>query len=569
MIGTIRRHTKWLWWGIIVATISTFVFYLSPSQRLGSGYHDSSNPDLGSINGEPITPAQLRAAEREARLFYFLRTHTWPDPSDQNKQILHMAEQGLVVQSILKEDKIIATTDAAARFTKQIFGVPPDQAMPLDKFNEWVQNELMHKGELNLDDFDRFARHQAAQDYLMSLFGMSGKLITPKEAEFFYRRENESMVTEVASFPTTNYYAATAPTEADLQNYFTNRLAEYRLPDRVQINYVLFDPTSSNYMAKADKLVGTNVDEKAAELYHQQGPDVFKDESGQPLTEAEAEAKIKKQMRLYAAFQEARKAANEFLAALSEGHDDAHPYAASDLEKLAKARNLAFKTTEPFDEKTGSKDLDLPAKAMHVLFSLRADAPDDLEKSMLYVPSPLVGETNVYVAGLQLRLPSQLQTLAAVRDQVVKDYREAKALALAKDAGEQFAGAVQAGLTQGKTFDAVCAAQKVKPEMLPPFALVTTNLPAGWDKSSFQHLQEAVFSVPTDQSSKYIPTTDGGLVAYVKTRLAADEDRMKQELPFYLARMREQRQIAAYQEWLNRQIQLRLIPPPGDQGNAG
>ena len=259
MIGTIRRHQKWLWGVIITATIFSFVWYFSPNQRYGSGagFRDSSAPDLGSVNGEPITADQLRAAEREARLFYFLRAHTWPDSSDQNKQIRHMAEQGLVIQSILKDYKIIATTDAADRFTKQIFGVPPGQAMPQDKFNDWVQNELMSKGGLVWEDFDRFARHQAAQDYLMALFGMSGKLITPNEEEFFYRRENEPIVTEVVSFLATNFYSATVPSETNLQDYFAKHEAEYRLPDRVQINYVLFDP--SNFMAKALQLVGTNV----------------------------------------------------------------------------------------------------------------------------------------------------------------------------------------------------------------------------------------------------------------------------------------------------------------------
>jgi len=43
-----------------------------------------------------------------------------------------------------------------------------------------------------LDDFARFARHQAANQQLVTLFGMSGKLITPKEAEHFYRRDTSS-----------------------------------------------------------------------------------------------------------------------------------------------------------------------------------------------------------------------------------------------------------------------------------------------------------------------------------------------------------------------------------------
>jgi hypothetical protein len=566
MIGTIRRHTQWLWWFIIAATIFSFVAYFSPNQRNGTGLglRNSSSADLGSINGEPITSEQLLMAEREASLFFYLRTHAFPETEDQKKQILQIARQNLVIQSLLNEYKITATTEAAARYLKQMFGVPQGQAMPQDKLAEWVRNELYAKGGLTMDDLDRFARQQTAQEYLMSLFGMSGELITPKEVEFFYRRENEPMAAEIISFPTTNYYAATAPTDADLQDYFTKHEAEYRLPDRVSINYVAFFP--SNYEAKADQLLGTNLDEKVDELYHQQGPEAFRDESGQILSNTVAEAKIKKQWRLEASMNEARKDANAFLSALSEGHDATHPYTPSDLEKLAKARGLAVKTTEPFDEKNGSKELDLPPKTLHMLFALRDDAADDPERSSLYASSPLRGETAVYVAGLDKQMPSQLQPLSAVREQVLKDYRDAKALALAKEAGDNCAEAVQLGLTQGKSFEAVCAAQNVKPEPLPPFALTTTNLPPGFDKSSFQQLQEAVFPLPTGQSTKYIPTTDGGVVAYLKARLPVDELQMAQELPNYIARMREQRQVAAFSAWLNHQIQLRLVVPPTPSG---
>jgi hypothetical protein len=363
------------------------------------------------------------------------------------------------------------------------------------------------------------------------------------------------------------------PTDADLQDYFTKHQADYRSPDRIVINYVVFDP--SNYAAKAEQLLGTNIDDKVDQVYHQQGPDAWKDESGQVMSNTLAEAKIKKQMRLYAELGEARKDANIFLGALSEGRDDAHPYSPSDLENVAKAKGLVVKTTEPFDEKNGTNVLNLPPKALHLLFTLRDYAPgdpettNDPERSMFYAPSPLVGETGIYITGLQKRIPSQLQTLDSVRDQVVKDYRASKSLTLAKDAGDKFAGALQVGLAQGKSFEAMCAAQNVTPQVLPPFALTTTNLPPGFDKPSYQQLQETIFPLPTGQSSRFISTSDGGIVAFVKDRLPVDETRMAQELPSYLARMREQRQIAAFTDWLNRQIQLRFIPGPNDQGGAG
>src|SRR5580658_88308 len=217
MIGTIRRHKTWVWWAVIAATVVSFVIYFNPASRYGGGGGPSfsSGADLGSVNGEPITLEQLQPAEREGRIFFRLRTGVWPDSQEQKKQVMKWAEQSLVMQSVLKDFKLSATTEAAARFTtEQLFGVPPGQTLPQDVLNEWVQKELMGKGGLTLEDLDRFARHQAAQAYLISLFGMTGKLITSKEVEFTYRRENEPMVTEVVTFPTTNFYGATTPTEA-------------------------------------------------------------------------------------------------------------------------------------------------------------------------------------------------------------------------------------------------------------------------------------------------------------------------------------------------------------------
>jgi hypothetical protein len=519
----------------------------------------------------PAAPISARLTATQSRRNNCWRPNgrdAWLTTSEeQRKQVERVADQFLFMEVLIKENKINVTTDAAARFTKQLFGLAPQQPLPLDKFQDFVQNVLVRRGKLTLQDFDRFVRHQAAQQYLVALFGMSGKLITPKEAEFFYRRDNEPMATEIVFFPTANFYGATAPTDAELKDFFTKHQAEYRLPDREQINYVVF--TISNYLAQADKVLGTNINDKIDQIYHQQGADTFKDASGQPLSPAAAQAEIKNNMRQMTAAQEAKRDANAFLSELSEGHDAAHPYAPSDLFNLAKAKGLIVKTTEFFDEKTGCKDLDLPPKALHVLFSLRENDPDDPEKSLLYAPSPLEGKTAVYIIGLQKRLPSELQTLAAVRDQVTRDWRQTKALALAKDAGEKFADALQVGATQGKTFDAICAAQNLKPQTPPPFALATTNAPEFMNRDEFRQLQETAYVVPSGQFSKFVPTADGGFVVYVKDRLPVDQAAMQRELPYYLARMREQRQMVAFQEWFNRQMQSRLVLPSSERDSPG
>jgi hypothetical protein len=566
MIGTIRRHQQWLWIVVIAATIISFTAYLSPSRRMGAGSGGQSAPtaDLGMVYGEPISPDQYAAAQREGLLFYRLRFGQWPATEEQRKTADRWAMQRLLLDSEMKQLNINVTPEAAARYTKQIMGLRPDQAMPLDKFQDFVVNELGRKGGLTLDDFNRFVTHQAGQEYLVALFGMSGKLITSQEAEFFYRRENAPMVTERVVFPATNYYAFTEPNKQELEDYYNKHQADYRLPDRIQVNYIAFAAT--NFMAQADKTLGTNLDDRADQVYHQEGPDAFKDDSGKQITQEQAEARIKREIREYAALTEARKAANTFLNELTANHDDQHPYTPDDLRQLARTKDMAVMTSQPFDEKDGSKEIDVPAKALHVLFSLRADDPDDKERSLLYAPSPLVGESNaVYVVGLQNRFPSQMQTLAQVHDAVVKDYREATSLLLARGAGEKFAVAAQKGLAQGQSFDAVCASETAKAETLPAFTLNTPSLPGFTNRTEFTQLQETAFNLLTYQSSKFIPTEDGGYVVYVKQRQPVDEAKMKEELPAYLAKMREQRQVAAFEQWFGREMQLHLVLPANEK----
>jgi hypothetical protein len=553
---------------IIVATIVSFVYMLSPSRKYGGGggnpFASAPTADYGSVNGEPVTAEQYAAAQREGDLFFRLHYGQWPVTEDQKRAADRWAEQRLLLDAELQKYNINVTPEAAARFTKQLLGLRPDQVMPMDRFQDFIVNELGRKGGLTLDDFNRFVVHQAGQEYLVALFGMSGKLITPQEAEFFYRRENTPMVTERANFPATNYYAMTAPTPQQLQDFYDKHAADYRLPDRIRVNYIAF--AASNYMAQAEKVLGTNIDDRADQVYHQEGADNFKDEAGKPLRQEDAEARIKKDIRQFAALTEARKAANAFLNDLSANHDEQHPFTKNDLLQLARIKGLTVKTTEPFDERDGTKEIDVPDKQLSVLFSLREDDPDDKDRSLLYAPSPLIGETNaVYVAGLEQRIPSQLQTLAEVHDTVVRDYRDAKSMELARAAGNKFAAAAQQALGQGESFDAVCADENVNPDTLPPFTLNTPTNSVITNKSEFSQLQSTAYNLMTGQPSKFISTDDGGYVLYVKQRLAVDEAKLKEELPAYLAKMREQRQVAAFEQWFERELQLHLVPPPGDR----
>ena len=70
MIGTIRKHSKWLWLIIITATIISFVFWGAGPSRMDNGNGGRAAGDYGSIYGKKITADAYR--ERPNRVFSFL-----------------------------------------------------------------------------------------------------------------------------------------------------------------------------------------------------------------------------------------------------------------------------------------------------------------------------------------------------------------------------------------------------------------------------------------------------------------------------------------------------------------
>ena len=72
MIGTIRKHSKWLWVVIITLTVISFIYWgaTAPGQRGGGGRHSG---DFGSINGKKITQQEFQQAFNEFKLFYLFQ----------------------------------------------------------------------------------------------------------------------------------------------------------------------------------------------------------------------------------------------------------------------------------------------------------------------------------------------------------------------------------------------------------------------------------------------------------------------------------------------------------------
>jgi hypothetical protein len=543
MFGTIRRHQTWLWVVIITLTIISFVIFFSPYSKMNDG---GRNFRYGSIDGQEITREAFAKAGREAYLRYFFMTGQWPDAEAQKRGFDEQREAYQWLFLIKKQEDlgISISPEATAAVARQMLA-PFSRGganVPAEAFAKQV---LQPRG-FTLADFERFVRHYIGLQELMNVAGLSGKLATPAEIQSLYERENQEVSASVILFSLSNYMAQVTVTPEAITQVYSNRLATYRLPERVQVSYVAFPFT--NFLADADKELAamTNLSQRIDAVYAQGGTNMFPDAKTPEATKA----KIREQMRKELSVLTARRKANEFATVVY----DKEPVQAGNLAAMAKERGLQVQVTQPFDRTEPPAGLNVPQQFATTAFRLTPTNEP--------FGGPFVGDDAVYFIAYQNRLPSEIPSLDSIRDRVEKDYKLTQASMLARQAGATFLQNLTNGLAQGKSAADVAKAANLKLIDLPPFSLSTRSLPAIEDQMNLNQLKQLAFTAPIGGASPFVPTEEGGAIVLVKAKLPIDQEKMKQALPMFAQSVRQSRQNEAFNEWFRREAERALRDTP-------
>ena len=544
MFGTIRKHQTWLWAIIITLTIISFVIFFSPYSKLDDSR--SGRINLGSINGERISEEEYINARNEVYLRAFFTTGNWPDEEarKQGGELERDTYQWLLLVQKQKQHGIHISVEVVAQAAKAMMS--QFQRAGINSPEMFMQQVLRPRG-FALDDLERFVRHYLGVQELIATVGLGGKLVTPQEVRALFKREHEEMDTGAVFFSASNHLAGvTAPPDAVMQ-FYTNRLATYRIPDRVQVSYVSFELTNFTVEANQELARMTNLDLQIDEAYRQGGTNFLREAKAQSLEEAKV--KIRDARRKELQLQGARKKAAEFATPLF----DMDPMRAENLDKLAKEKGLTVKVTAPFDLRDGPRDLEVAQDFAQKAFARTPDDP---------FAGPIIGLNAVYVIALNKKIPSEIPPLDQIRAQVVQDYQYSQALNLARKAGMDFCQALTNGLVQGKTPAAICAASKLKLVDLPPFSLSTRELPQVEEHLPLNQFKQITFSTPPGKASPFQMTTEGGLIVYVKAKLPLDEAKMNSTLPAFANAVRQSRQNEAFNDWFRKEAEKGLRDTP-------
>jgi len=549
MIGTIRKHSKWLWWFIAGLTIISFIYWGAGPSRIGGGGGRASG-DFGTIYGRQVSQQDYVDARNEFYIFYRLNYNQWPDKNpnlprnDLEREIyihllfdLKAADLGIQISD---ETAAQVAAEMLRSFGRNGQPVPPDV---------FVKQFLQPEG-LTADDFKRYVRHYLIIQQLVQTMGLPGELITPQAAAAEYEREHREFSVQAVFFSASNYLSAVTVTPAAAAEFYTNYLAAYRLPDRVQVSYVEFNV--SNYLAQAKaEWARTNFEDVVEANYRQLGPDYFPDVKSPEA----AKAKIRELLIRNRALADANQSASVFASALFA----VEPVKPENLATVAKQKGLTVHLTAPFAGTYGPEEFDAPPEFTRTAFELTPDEP---------LAGPVAGPGAVYILALVKQLPSEIPAFDEIHARVLQDYRLHEATGLAQGDGTNFCLKATVQMAAGKTFAQVAVAAGLQPQALPPFSLSTRDLPELGDRAELNQLKQAAFTTPVGHVSGFVDTGNGGFVLYVQSRLPVEQAAMNAQMPQFTAQLRHAQQDDAFNEWLQVEASRVLRNTPAYQPQA-
>ena len=541
MIGTIRKHSAWLWVLIIAATIISFVWWgTTPATRNGAG---GRNAGFGVIYGREVTREDYIAAKAEFFIYYWIRNGEWPSRS---KEMTEAEMEREIYWRILLTRKAadlgIHTGDAEVQKAAENLMLSIGRNKQVIPISEFVDKILVPQG-LNAADLKRALTGNIAIQQLVNLKGMSGSLITPQEASTAYDRQQQDFSAQAVFFNASNYVSQVLTVPALVGQFYTNYQAYYREPDQVQISYVHFG--ISNYLAQStSEWAKTNLEEVVNAYYSQRASDFADAKSPE-----EAKSRIRELLIRQRAAADAKQQATEFASPLFA----MDPPKAENLAVVAKQKGLTVQTTAPFSAQNGPFEFNAPPAFIKIAFELNSDTP---------YAGPVEGTDGFYVIALARAIPSYIPAFELIGDRVRADFTMQQSLALAQRAGTNFYAQVSAQLAAGKTFDQAAAAAGYVAQALPPFSLGTQDLPEFGGQNELNALKQTAFSTPVGHVSNFVPSRNGGFVLYVKAMLPVDAAKKATDLPEFIAQLRRERISEAFNVWLQGEAnrEFRNIP---------
>jgi len=513
---------------IIVVIIISFVIFFTPGIGGGGGAGEFSI----TINGQTYSREEVQAAADEIRLFYFLRSQQPPS----NEAYNQLALQRLLVKRLTAQYGITVGNDSVVEWIREriMGGSGSFGGMTYDQY----VSSVLKTGGFSAKLFEEFVRTEVGSEILRSTIGSSGALVTPAEARAAFIRANEKMPVELAYVANSNYLSRVIMNLDDITQFYSNRVAAYRSPERLQVSYVRL--ATSNYVAEAEQSLSADSGfEVLVEAGYLQRSNLF-----MGIEIEAAKQQVRQEFIDQEAFKIAQRKAYDFV----NTYYDLEPKTTAVLNEAAQKIGLSAQQAPPFGRSETPQGVGAGPEFVSAAWELSRDSAFSI---------PVTAPDGYYAICFEGKIPGSIQPFADVKDRVEKEYREDRARTLAQEAADAFYAAATNAVANGQSFTNLAQLSGLTTASLPNLTLSSVdemgsiNLPI-----PARQIPGMAYNQEPGTVSRPQFAAEGLVLLNASKRSDPTAEEIESGMKEYVETMRNSRSMSAYGEWLVRQEAL-------------
>ena len=489
-----------VWWIIGGIVIITFVGWFSP--RGGCDTVTTKN-QVGSLNGEPVTDAELRLARFNSYMMLCMMVgRQIPITTEVDKELRDQAWRRLAALRMAAKLGITTTTDEVLETIRQDPQFQANGAFSRSRYEAFERGVLANLGA-SAAQFEEQLHETITLQKLQNLTACAA-WISPAEMQKTVARYADVFSVQSVVIASNLVPADVKVTDGEARRFFDANTNLFVIPDKVALKVVTYPV--SEYLAKA------HTDNAAVEEYYDTHTDEFSttDTNGtKSITPIEqVRGTISNKLLHVSAVDEARNAAATFSEALAPGRDGT----ATSFEKVAADRGLTVTTTPLFAAGEKIPGLETSREFFLTAFRLRP-TPDD------YFSDPVAASNHVYVLAFltntDARVPEFDEVRAEVMPHAVEKAREDLLAKKAAAIRDRF----QSALNNRKTLEEAARAEGLNVSTTMTFSVYTAP-----DSLGTREILEDITLRNSGELSAVLTTTNGLLIAYISDRKPAGKD---------------------------------------------
>lgn len=542
-----RKNQRMIFTVIAVIVVITFVFWgvaTGPSSR-------GSRPDPGRLYGQKVDPRAFEDAQRMEYLNFMLATGQDVTRTEYGQRLLEQRTWlRLILLRKVKEMGVVVTDEALMEHIRSQFSV--NGQFDAARYRQFLQQQLPSM-RMSEADFERLMREQLALQQVEQ-FVQSTARVTPTEVRYLYDLIHEKVDVSLVIFETNQMTNQVKIADAELAEFFEKNKENFRIPERRRVRFVRF-PSS----AHTNEVV--LIEDEVRAVYERAKPQLV-DDKGNPRPFESVQADIRKGLIEEQAYRRASDLATQLSLDLvkPQGDDKKEP----DLTKVdfaAAAAKYGVKPQETdfFAVTTEVPGVDGMPGFQQAAFALTTNEP---------FSDPVGGQDAVYVLQYLDRKESELPTLDAVRDRVVRALTMERATELTQKKGQEQArvakNAVQPLIARNPDAHEEAAklfateAKKLGLEVLTPQPISQRAMAEQVPDAQF--VVGAAFGMREGEVSEFIETPRGGFFLLLKRRIKPTDAEFNKDREEFAAQQLERRQSIVFNEWASREFQ-KAQPP--------